>query len=970
MTRHVPDFRSTRGLRHAQAAVRAAASALLALASACFSPVSYTEHLCRECTNECPDGLVCYEQRCVRGCDSSCTGDYHCVEGVACLPVEDDIQCPTRSVPMALCVGQPVEGGTSMRADASSEEPWVVLNSQLPQGVSFDPDTGTLKGTPERAEPGSLTARHGEPGSEEVSLDLQVLANGSCASIETTEFNWCSGVSKTERLVASPLGQYEWRIESPIPGLSQQGDQLSGRIEAPGTYELRIELSQSGRLVDVQSVALNVADCSMHPDRVPAESLPLDIITPAALPDACEGIAYTAEFAATGGTPAYRWSIEAAPLGLALNEETGRLTGMPRESGDFQLSVSVDDGAGNRDTLAAELHIGNATEGCIVGNPDSMTGEDPECGVAGKPACERPPLAIVTTDVGVACAGVNFSAQLQATGGGGDYHWLLQSNPRYPVPSGFTLEPNGQLHGVPSAAEIGVYNISVTVMSAVTDNPPAANVKIEIADCDGLVYISDEPGSDRLFRVGAGTASSSELSEGLLASGESVHSFAFSSDGAHLAFDVRSDGGAGRLYWANLNPLDVRQPAFAPALPDATSVLDYRWSLDGRYLAATFDTGSQVFLGVTPADGSTGTLIEVSAQYVANLFWAGGRICYVAAGLQAPFLGVRCHAITAQGVQNQAPLSGIFDPTAFFRQDLILSGDEGYLAIFSDEIHAEYLLPDEQATSIQHTDRVFSSSLRWAAGLTGDESIGEVVTSQGSPDEVTLLAKLDPCDNVDAWSLDERSIACRIGDALAIHQLAADGTLSRSVRVEDSDGYAGEEFRRLWAPRGQWYAYAAGGNLNVVPIDGAPRSRVVVEGGARTSYAGLSTDAAGQRIFYHHGAALDVVDTAADFSFRNINGAVTLPDPAACAESYLEEGPRLWCGAASTPAFVFPAPAAPRVAFVDRDNRLYVADVVAPSAGVEPSAPRLVSASSVKCTMDSGETQCDNFVKWVPRAPR
>jgi hypothetical protein len=130
-------------------------------------------------------------------------------------------------------------------------------------------------------------------------------------------------------------------------------------------------------------------------------------------------------------------------------------------------------------------------------------------------------------------------------------------------------------------------------------------------------------------------------------------------------------------------------------------------------------------------------------------------------------------------------------------------------------------------------------------------------------------------------------------------------------------------------------------------------------------YAGLGTDPSGARLYYHHGSDLEVIDTRANFQVRNVNGDVLLSDPLPCNEAQLDDGPRLWCGAQSTPSFFFPAPGAPFVAFVDRQRQLYVADV-GDNAGTL-STPRLVQASSGKCTMDSGETACDNFVQWVPR---
>jgi hypothetical protein len=253
-----------------------------------------------------------------------------------------------------------------------------------------------------------------------------------------------------------------------------------------------------------------------------------------------------------------------------------------------------------------------------------------------------------------------------------------------------------------------------------------------------------------------------------------------------------------------------------------------------------------------------------------------------------------------------------------------------------------------------------------------------------------LLALLDPCDKLDAWSFDERSIACRSSDSLAIHALGPDGELARSSAVQESAGYPEEEFRRLWAPGGQWYAYDANDALRVVSLgDAAPRSRLIFEAGSAPSpYAGLGTDASGAHLYYHHGSRLEVFDTVHDFAVHNVNGDVLLSDPAPCNEAQLDDGPRLWCGAQSTPSFFFPDPSGARVAFVDRQNLLYVADIVAgndiavdnvAADGVaadvaaaaetssEISPPRLVHSSRVKCTMDSGETACDNFVQWVPR---
>lgn len=930
------------------------AGAVALLSSACFSPQPYTEHLCRTCVSECPDGLVCHDQRCVRACDASCVGEYECQDG-ACGPSSGAEQCPASVVKLALCVGRAVEASAGMPAESSSVEPWVVLDSRLPEGVSFDPETGAFSGTPTRAEPGSLTVRHGEPGSEELSVDL--LATEHCPAIVSTTVSWCRGATESTRLEASLPGDYEWSVSSLPPGVAQQGDALTGAVAEVGSYGVRLALLDQGRVVDEALLELEVTQC----DAPPTPVAPLEIVTLAALPDACEGVTYAAAFNAVGGVPAYRWALASAPAGLELDEASGRLSGVPLASGDFELGVSVEDSAGSRDAIGAALHVASAADACSGTGQGVVPSEQEACVAGEAPACPRAPLDIVTRDLGVLCAGAEYSARLEASGGGGDYSWTLWNAP----PSGLELEETGELHGVPGADAIGRHSLGVSLASTFHDVPVSATVTLEVALCDSIVFVTGEASAGRLILSSPGTGVAHDLSESVVGAGQSVHAFALAPDGAHLAFDVVFDLAEGTLgkslYSVDVGSLEVQAATFEPALPDGASLIDYRWSLDARSLAATFRQGERVFLGVSAAAGGPGSLIEVSGRYLTGLFWAGDRICYVAPGVLPQLAAVFCHAMTPEGLDDQAPQTGNFAQSAL-RSELLLSSDEGYLALLSDARSAQYLLPADMASSASHIGRVFSPGLHRAAGPSGEPSISEVYTARAVSRAPALLARLDPCDEVDAWSLDERWLACRSGGSLSVHQLGADGALVSGGVVPGSEGYPQEEFRRLWAPAGQWYAYVADRDLWVVPLGAAPGSaRRAFEAGVQGGAAGLGADAAGQRLFYHHGSDLEVIDTHADLAVRNVNGRVLLSDPPSCNEEQLDEGPRFWCGAQSTPAFFFPAPAAPRVAFVDRESRLYVADL-------EPfAAPRLVHDSAVKCTSDSGETACDLFVQWVHR---
>ena len=84
------------------------------------------------------------------------------------------------------------------------------------------------------------------------------------------------------------------------------------------------------------SAAFSIAVCTTQP---------LVITTASPLPGGSLGIAYSAAFQASGGTPAYRWSIVqgSPPAGLTLNSTTGQFSGTPTQSGTFNFTVFVVD---------------------------------------------------------------------------------------------------------------------------------------------------------------------------------------------------------------------------------------------------------------------------------------------------------------------------------------------------------------------------------------------------------------------------------------------------------------------------------------------------------------------------------------------------------------------------------------------------------------------------------------------------
>ncbi len=157
-------------------------------------------------------------------------------------------------------------------------------------------------------------------------------------------------------------------------------------------------------------------------------------ITTTSVPVGTTGTAYSATLAASGGTPAFNWSVSsgALPPGLTLST-AGAVSGTPTTSGSYSFMAQVADSASHTASYTYSMSIAAGTT-------------------------TTTPVAVSTASVPNGTAGTAYpSTTLAASGGTPAYSWSVASGST--LPAGLSLSAAGAISGTPTTA--GTYSFSV-----------------------------------------------------------------------------------------------------------------------------------------------------------------------------------------------------------------------------------------------------------------------------------------------------------------------------------------------------------------------------------------------------------------------------------------------------------------------------------------------------------------------------
>ena len=234
------------------------------------------------------------------------------------------------------------------------------LTGNLPAGVTLNPSTGLLSGSPTATGNFTFAVTATDTGSTGAGAPFTVQGNYSLTVAApvvgvtpTTLPAATAGSAYTATLTATGgVAPYRFVLGGgALPaGLSlSTGGIVSGTPTAAGSFAFTVNVTDANGQVGTANVTLIVGNSTIT-------------ITPATLPRGTQGIAYSQRLTAAGGIAPYSFAVSSGtlPAGLTINATTGVIAGTPAGSGDTTFAITVTDsttGTPSTATISYTLQI-------------------------------------------------------------------------------------------------------------------------------------------------------------------------------------------------------------------------------------------------------------------------------------------------------------------------------------------------------------------------------------------------------------------------------------------------------------------------------------------------------------------------------------------------------------------------------------------------------------------------------------
>jgi putative Ig domain-containing protein len=308
---------------------------------------------------------------------------------------------------------------------------WDIMTGRVPDGLSFSA-SGVISGTP--TAPGEIsfqvrvTDQSGQVLTASLSIDISPPPQLTVLSPSALPVAAVGVPYRYELKATAGTAPYAWvkkkkkKFGALPEGLSLSSDGvISGTPTTQGVSNFTILVSDANDRQASKPVTLEVGP----------PPPPLSIKTDT-LPQALQGLPYSAALEASGGVGPYTWKIDSGvlPDGVTMTVD-GAISGRPSTPGATAFVVSVKDSLGTASTKSLFI---------IVTQPP-------------------PPLVIQTISLPDTTAERPYTQTLQASGGVPPYIWSIASGS---LGTGLNLSVSGVISGTPTSPGTSVFVVRAT----------------------------------------------------------------------------------------------------------------------------------------------------------------------------------------------------------------------------------------------------------------------------------------------------------------------------------------------------------------------------------------------------------------------------------------------------------------------------------------------------------------------------
>jgi hypothetical protein len=227
---------------------------------------------------------------------------------------------------------------------------WSIVSGALPEGLSLNPSTGVLSGTPAADGNFSFTVQVMDTAGVAVSKPFTMTVVSALAITTGSLASGSVAAPYTQTLAAvAGTSPYTWTVVEGVlpPGLAlnSSAGAITGTPASTGTFNFTAQVRDSLGATATKALTITITRA-------------INIANVSPLPPGTAGRPYSQQLSAQGGVAPYVWSVTAGvlPAGLAL-DSTGSIAGTPQAAGDFEFTFGVRDAAGGTASAAARLHI-------------------------------------------------------------------------------------------------------------------------------------------------------------------------------------------------------------------------------------------------------------------------------------------------------------------------------------------------------------------------------------------------------------------------------------------------------------------------------------------------------------------------------------------------------------------------------------------------------------------------------------